>query len=40
MLGVHGDVHGKWLMLCMAAMYNVLAILSTADMVYVELWSP
>ena len=27
-LGVHVDVHGVWVMLWVAAMYNVLAILS------------
>ena len=32
-LGVHVDVHGECVMLWMAAMYNVLAILSIADMV-------
>ena len=32
-LGVHVDVHGEWVMLWVAAMYNVLAILSMADMV-------
>ena len=32
-LGVHVDVHGDWVMLWVAAMYNVLAILSMADMV-------
>ena len=42
-LGVHVDVHGEWVMLWMAAMYNVLAILSMADMVCLacmqKLWS-
>ena len=32
MLGVHVDVHEDWVMLWVAAMYNVLAILSMADM--------
>jgi len=32
-LGVHIDVHGEWVMLWVAAMYNVLATLSMADMV-------
>ena len=32
-LGVHVDVHGEWVMLWVAAMYNVLAVLSMADMV-------
>ena len=32
-LGVHVDVHGECVMLWMAAMYNVLGILSIADMV-------
>ena len=32
-LGVHVDVHGKWVMLRVAAMYSVL---SMADMVYAE----
>ena len=32
-LGVHVDVHGEWVMLWVAAMYNVLATLSMADMV-------
>ena len=27
-LGVHVDVHGEWVMLWVAAMYNVLAVLS------------
>jgi len=27
-MGVHVDVHGEWVMLWEAAMYNVLAILS------------
>ena len=29
-LGVHVDVHGEWVMLWVAAMNNVLAILSMA----------
>ena len=33
MLGVHVDVHEDWVMLWVAAMYNVLAILSMADTV-------
>ena len=41
---VHVDVHGEWVMLWVAAMYNVLAILSMADMVCLacmqKLWSP
>ena len=32
-LGVHLDVHEDWVMLWVAAMYNVLAILSMADTV-------
>jgi len=32
-LGVHVDVHGEWVMLWVAAMYNVLAILSMTDVV-------
>ena len=32
-LGVHVDVHEDWVMLWVAAMYNVLAILSMADTV-------
>ena len=32
MVGVHVDVHGEWIMLWVAAMYNVLAILTMADM--------
>ena len=32
-LGLHVDVRGEWVMLWGAAMYIVLAILSTADMV-------
>ena len=32
-LGVHVDVHGEWVMLRVAAMYNVLAILS------MQIWS-
>ena len=33
-LGVHVDVHvGEWVILWVAAMYNVLALLSMADMV-------
>ena len=43
-LGVHVDVHGEWVMLWVAAMYNVLAVLSMADMVCLacmqKLWSP
>ena len=43
-LGVHVDVHGEWVMLLVAAMYNVLAVLSMADMVCLacmqKLWSP
>ena len=43
-LGVHVDVHGEWVMLWMATMYNVLAILSMAGMVCLackqKLWSP
>ena len=31
-LGVHVDVHEDWVMLWVTAMYNVLAILSMADM--------
>ena len=31
-LGVHVDVHEEWVMLWVAAMYNVLAILRMADM--------
>ena len=30
---MHVDVHGEWVMLWMAAMYNVLAIQTMADMV-------
>ena len=33
MLGMHVDVHRVWVMLWVAAMYNVLAILSMADVV-------
>ena len=32
-LGVHVGVHGEWVMLWVGAMYNVLAILSMADVV-------
>ena len=32
-LGVHVDVHEDWVMLWVAAMYNVLATLSMADTV-------
>ena len=32
-LGVHVDVHEDWVMLWVAAMYNVLVILSMADAV-------
>ena len=32
-LGVHVDVHEDWVMLWVAAMYNVFAILSMADTV-------
>ena len=32
-LRVHVDVHGEWVMLWVAAMYNVLAVLTMADMV-------
>ena len=43
-LGVHVDVHWEWVILWVAAMYNVLAILSMADMVCLacmqKLWSP
>ena len=44
-LGVHVDVHaGEWVMLWVAAMYNVLAVLSMVDMVchalMQKLWSP
>ena len=43
-LGLHVDVHGEWVMLWGVAMYDVLAILSTADMVCLacmqKLWSP
>ena len=42
-LGVHVDVHGEWVILKVVAMYNVLAILSTADVVCLgcmqKLWS-
>ena len=30
---MHDDVHGEWVMLWAAAMYNVLAILGMGDMV-------
>ena len=30
---MHVDLHGEWVRLRVAAMYNVLAILSVADMV-------
>ena len=33
-LGVHVDVHEDWIMLWVAAMYNVLAILSMAEAVH------
>ena len=40
---VHVDVHGEWFMLWVAAMYNLIAILSMADMVCLasmqKLWS-
>ena len=43
-LGVHVDVHGEWVILWVAAMYNVLAVLSMVDMVCLacmqKLWSP
>ena len=45
-LGVHVDMHGESVtgMLWVAAMYNVLAVLSMADMVCLacmqKLWSP
>ena len=35
-LGVHVDVHGEWVMLWVAAMYNVLALLSMADVVCMQ----
>ena len=42
-LGVHVDVHGEWVTLWVTAMYNVLAILTMADMVSLacmqKLWS-
>ena len=42
-LGVHVDVHGEWVTLWVTAMYNVLAILTMADMVCLasmqKLWS-
>ena len=42
-LGVHVDVHGEWDTLWVTAMYNVLAILTMADMVCLacmqKLWS-
>ena len=41
---VNVDVHGVWFMLWVAAIYNVLAILSMADMVCLacmqKLWRP
>ena len=44
MLGVHVDVHGEWVVLWVAPMYNVLAILNMVDMVCLacmkKLWSP
>ena len=40
---VHVHVHGEWFMLWVAAMYNLIAILSMADMVCLacmqKLWS-
>ena len=40
---VHVDVYGEWVMLWVAAMYNLVAILSLADMVCLaymqKLWS-
>jgi len=42
-LGVYVDMHGEWVMLWVVAMYNVLAVLSMADMVcraMQKLWSP
>ena len=40
---VHVDVHGEWFMSWVAAMYNLIAILSMADMVCLacmqKLWS-
>ena len=30
---MHVDVHGEWVMLWVAAMYNVLAMLSRTDVV-------
>ena len=33
-LRVHVDVHGDWIMLWVAAMYNVLAVLSMTDVVF------
>ena len=43
-LGVYVDVHGEWVMLWVASMYNVLAVLSMADMDCLacmqKLWSP
>ena len=43
-LGVHVEEHGEWVMSWKAAMYNVVALLSVADMVCLacmqKLWSP
>ena len=43
-LRVHVDMHGEWVMLWVAAMYNVLVILSMTDVVCFacmqKLWSP
>ena len=40
-LGVHVDVHGEWVMSWVVAMYNVLGVLSMADMVCMQKrWSP
>ena len=40
---VHADVHGEWAMMWVAAMYNLVAILSMADMLcpvcVQKLWS-
>ena len=38
-LGVHVDVHGKWILLWVAAMYNVLAILRMTDVVCLGLYA-